>query len=67
MGQLKTMKLSLLPAEGTLVNVNAVVDPSPLNSSVCGDACADTIATLERPKNTTKILAPFAGADAKVI
>ena len=61
------MKLDALLAEGTCVSVNAVAEPLPLNSSMCGDACADTIATLERPKNTTMILAPFAGADAKVI
>ena len=61
------MKLAALLAEGTCVKVNAVVDPLPLNSSMCGDASADTIDTEERPRNTMNILAPLAGADANVI
>ena len=56
------MKLAALLAEGTCVKVNAVVDPLPLNSSMCGDASADTIDTVERPRNTIKILEPLLGA-----
>ena len=62
-----TIKLDALPAAGICVNVNAVVELSPLNSSICGDACADTIDVVERPRKTTKILEPLLGADAKVI
>ena len=61
------MKFAAFAAAGVCVNVNIVVEPLPLNSSMCGDACARTADNNCLPKYVIKILAPFEGASAKLI